>query len=275
MTPDQAARACALDVPGRCCGSASWSIPTTRCWRPISGPRVCHVVQFHGHETPARVAAVRERFGVKAMKVIRVAGPEDLADVPAYRAGRRPADVRRQAAARRDPPRRQRRCLRLAHPVRSHLEASVDAVWRARCRQRGRRRWGSPAPVRSTSPAASRTARASRTREDSAVPGDRSRPALRLGDHCDWRRNRACSAPSHDADGAWNRSTPIAADPTRHGPFRHVRRPLRRRNADAADPRAREGLARGATATPASRPSSTTGPSTMSAGPARSISPSG
>jgi phosphoribosylanthranilate isomerase len=36
------------------------------------------MVQFHGSEDPQRVAEVRERFAVEAMKVIRVAGPEDL-----------------------------------------------------------------------------------------------------------------------------------------------------------------------------------------------------
>jgi phosphoribosylanthranilate isomerase len=42
------------------------------------------IVQLHGHETPARIDAIRERFGVRAMKVIRVAGPEDLGAVSEY-----------------------------------------------------------------------------------------------------------------------------------------------------------------------------------------------
>ena len=36
------------------------------------------MVQFHGHESPARLAEVAERFGVRTMKVIRVAEAVDL-----------------------------------------------------------------------------------------------------------------------------------------------------------------------------------------------------
>ena len=42
------------------------------------------IVQLHGHETPARVAAIRERHGVKVMKVIRVAEAADLDAVADY-----------------------------------------------------------------------------------------------------------------------------------------------------------------------------------------------
>jgi phosphoribosylanthranilate isomerase len=42
------------------------------------------IVQFHGHEPPERLQAVRERFGVAAMKVIRVAEAADLDGVAAY-----------------------------------------------------------------------------------------------------------------------------------------------------------------------------------------------
>jgi phosphoribosylanthranilate isomerase len=37
------------------------------------------MLQLHGHETPARVAAVKARYGLPVMKVIGVAGEEDLA----------------------------------------------------------------------------------------------------------------------------------------------------------------------------------------------------
>jgi len=36
------------------------------------------MVQFHGHESPARLVEVAERFGVRTMKVIRVAEAADL-----------------------------------------------------------------------------------------------------------------------------------------------------------------------------------------------------
>ena len=42
------------------------------------------VVQFHGTEDVRRLAEVRERFGVKVMKVIRVAGAEDLRQVSLF-----------------------------------------------------------------------------------------------------------------------------------------------------------------------------------------------
>ena len=42
------------------------------------------VVQFHGAEDVHRLAEVRARFGVKVMKVIRVAGPGDLDATPEF-----------------------------------------------------------------------------------------------------------------------------------------------------------------------------------------------
>lgn len=42
------------------------------------------VLQLHGRETPARVAAVAKRFGVATMKAIGVAGPSDLSAAKPY-----------------------------------------------------------------------------------------------------------------------------------------------------------------------------------------------
>lgn len=42
------------------------------------------VVQLHGRETPERVAAVKARFGVEAMKAFPIAEASDLAQVAAY-----------------------------------------------------------------------------------------------------------------------------------------------------------------------------------------------
>jgi len=42
------------------------------------------LLQLHGDETPARIAAVRARFGVAVMKAVRVAGPADVAAADAY-----------------------------------------------------------------------------------------------------------------------------------------------------------------------------------------------
>ena len=45
--------------------------------RAIAAGRLS-VVQLHGGETPRRVAEIRERFGAKVMKVVRVSGSDDL-----------------------------------------------------------------------------------------------------------------------------------------------------------------------------------------------------
>ncbi|MBU0725048.1 MAG: phosphoribosylanthranilate isomerase [Alphaproteobacteria bacterium] len=42
------------------------------------------ILQLHGHETPERVTEIRQRFGVPVMKVLSVAGPEDVAAAHAY-----------------------------------------------------------------------------------------------------------------------------------------------------------------------------------------------
>jgi phosphoribosylanthranilate isomerase len=42
------------------------------------------ILQFHGGETPERVADAKRRFGRKVMKAIAVAGPEDVAAASRY-----------------------------------------------------------------------------------------------------------------------------------------------------------------------------------------------
>lgn len=44
------------------------------------------LLQLHGRETPARVAAIRERFGLPVMKALGIAAREDLAALSAYEA---------------------------------------------------------------------------------------------------------------------------------------------------------------------------------------------
>lgn len=43
-----------------------------------------HILQLHGQETPARVAALRARFGLPVMKAIAIGGPADLAQIASY-----------------------------------------------------------------------------------------------------------------------------------------------------------------------------------------------
>ncbi len=47
----------------------------------ILGTVPIDMLQLHGHETPARVCEIKARFGLPVMKVIGVAGEEDLADL--------------------------------------------------------------------------------------------------------------------------------------------------------------------------------------------------
>lgn len=42
------------------------------------------VLQLHGHETPERVAAIKARHGLPVMKVVGIAGPDDLATLDRY-----------------------------------------------------------------------------------------------------------------------------------------------------------------------------------------------
>ncbi len=42
------------------------------------------MLQLHGAETPERVAAIKRRFGLPAMKAIKIAGAEDLGQTRAY-----------------------------------------------------------------------------------------------------------------------------------------------------------------------------------------------
>jgi len=42
------------------------------------------MLQLHGQETPARVAAIRRQFGLPVMKAVKVAGADDLATADGY-----------------------------------------------------------------------------------------------------------------------------------------------------------------------------------------------
>jgi phosphoribosylanthranilate isomerase len=49
----------------------------------VGGARL-DLLQLHGHETPERVEAIRLEYGLPVMKVIPVAGPDDLLAAEAY-----------------------------------------------------------------------------------------------------------------------------------------------------------------------------------------------
>ena len=50
----------------------------------ISNGGFLDMIQLHGHESPDRVVEVKDRFGLQVMKVIAIAGPEDLTHARDY-----------------------------------------------------------------------------------------------------------------------------------------------------------------------------------------------
>ncbi|MAY66391.1 MAG: phosphoribosylanthranilate isomerase [Rhodospirillaceae bacterium] len=50
----------------------------------ITGNGAVDILQLHGHETPARVAEVRRRFGLPVMKALPIAEPADVDAARAY-----------------------------------------------------------------------------------------------------------------------------------------------------------------------------------------------
>ena len=50
----------------------------------ITGAVPLDMLQLHGQESPERVSAIRARYGLPVMKAIGIAGPDDVAKIPAY-----------------------------------------------------------------------------------------------------------------------------------------------------------------------------------------------
>ena len=50
----------------------------------ILGRTCLDLLQFHGAESPDRVAAARDAFGLPVMKAVKIAGPEDIAFAERY-----------------------------------------------------------------------------------------------------------------------------------------------------------------------------------------------
>jgi len=50
----------------------------------ITGGVALDMLQLHGHEAPARVTEIRARYGLPVMKVVGLAGPDDLALLDAH-----------------------------------------------------------------------------------------------------------------------------------------------------------------------------------------------
>ncbi len=83
VTPDQAA-ALTADAPQRLCKVGLFvdvddeTIAKTLAAVPLD------MLQLHGGESPARVAEIKQRFGLPVMKAVKIAEPADVAAAEAY-----------------------------------------------------------------------------------------------------------------------------------------------------------------------------------------------
>ena len=71
-------------VPDRITRVGLFVDPTDAEIEAVLDKAALDMLQLHGHETPARVAALKRRTGLDVMKVIKVAGPGDLAAADDY-----------------------------------------------------------------------------------------------------------------------------------------------------------------------------------------------
>jgi phosphoribosylanthranilate isomerase len=83
VTASEAARLCAAAPPGiervgLFVDADDAAIAAVLAASPLD------ILQFHGGESPERVAAARARFGLPIMKAVPIAGPEDLAQAARY-----------------------------------------------------------------------------------------------------------------------------------------------------------------------------------------------
>ena len=78
VTPAQAARLCAA-VPAGIARVGLFVDADDAMIGAVLAEVPLDILQFHGAETPRRVAAAQLRFGRRVMKAVPIAGPEDVA----------------------------------------------------------------------------------------------------------------------------------------------------------------------------------------------------
>ena len=83
VTPDQAAELAAW-APARVGKVGLFVDADDDAIDAVLATTTLDMLQLHGGESPERVAELRKRTGLKVMKVIKVAGPADLEEAPAW-----------------------------------------------------------------------------------------------------------------------------------------------------------------------------------------------
>ena len=85
VSPERAARLCAV-VPAGVRRVGSFVDADDAAIAAVLDVAPLDILQFHGHESPGRVAAAKARFGRRVMKAIAIAGPEDVLAASSYEA---------------------------------------------------------------------------------------------------------------------------------------------------------------------------------------------
>ncbi|SEL88876.1 phosphoribosylanthranilate isomerase [Roseovarius azorensis] len=83
VTPERA-RALALGVPAGVAKVALTVDADDTALDVLTETVPLDMLQLHGHETPARVAEIKARYGLPVMKAIGIAEPADLTPIDAY-----------------------------------------------------------------------------------------------------------------------------------------------------------------------------------------------
>ena len=83
ITPAKAARLCAA-VPNGISRVGLFVDPDDDTIGAVLAETQMDVLQFHGHESPERVAAAKLRFARPVMKSVAIAGPEDVLNAARY-----------------------------------------------------------------------------------------------------------------------------------------------------------------------------------------------
>ena len=83
VTPDQAAALTAAAPPRLCKVGLFVDVEDETIAKTLAAVGL-DMLQLHGGESPARVAEIKQRFGLPVMKVVKVAGVDDVAAAEAY-----------------------------------------------------------------------------------------------------------------------------------------------------------------------------------------------